>query len=486
MQTEDETPPRKKSFLRSSVTLLVAERLLLFFFGAGVALLFSVSALSSSLCTDLPNPIPTPLPTIIHHRPPLAPSIPRRPLPVATTAPRPPLSTVSHRRDSRKDHDRRRSTRATFYDDPSLSYTIDRPITNWDSKRREWLRLNPSLATPDRVVMVTGSPPGRCPNPGGDHLLLRFYKNKADYCRLHGYDLFYNTALLHPEMPGCWAKIPLVRAAMVAHPESEWVWWVDQDAAFTDMEFRPPLHRYRAHHFVVPGWPYMVYTARDWVGLNAGVFLLRNSQWGLDFLDAWASMGPQTPHHGKWGRILDAEIRGKLTSFADDQSALVHLLAKEQRRWRDKVHLESAYDLHGYWEPIVGRLEDVAAAYAEMERRDAVLRRRHAEKEAGSYGETRSRYLDAAAGGGGEKGSGKRWPRKRRSFVTHFTGCQPCGGDHNPAYTWQGCVDGMARALNFADDQVLRAYGFGHTNLNDSASIRPLPFGYPASSRGGR
>ncbi|URE29920.1 galactosyl transferase GMA12/MNN10 family, partial [Musa troglodytarum] len=394
-----------------------------------------------------PHPHPRP-----HHRPSPASSrtTPHRPLPVATTAPRPPLSTVSHRRDSRKDRDRRRSsTRATFYDDPSLSYTIDRPITNWDSKRREWLRLNPSLATPDRVVMVTGSPPGRCPNPGGDHLLLRFYKNKADYCRLHGYDLFYNTALLHPEMPGCWAKIPLVRAAMVAHPESEWVWWVDQDAAFTDMEFRPPLHRYRAHHFVVPGWPYMVYTARDWVGLNAGVFLLRNSQWGLDFLDAWASMGPQTPHHDKWGRVLDAEIRGKLTSFADDQSALVHLLAKEQRRWRDKVHLESGYDLHGYWEPIVGRLEDVAAAYG--------------------------------GGGGGEKRSGKR-----RSFVTHFTGCQPCGGAHNPAYTWQGCVDGMARALNFADDQVLRAYGFGHTNLNDSAPIRPLPFGYPASSRGGR
>ncbi|KAJ7518082.1 hypothetical protein O6H91_21G054300 [Diphasiastrum complanatum] len=33
-------------------------------------------------------------------------------------------------------------------------------------------------------------------------------------------------------------------------------------------------------------------TTRTGFGLNVGVFLLRNCQWLLDILDAWATMGP--------------------------------------------------------------------------------------------------------------------------------------------------------------------------------------------------
>ncbi|KAF8650828.1 hypothetical protein HU200_063735 [Digitaria exilis] len=47
-----------------------------------------------------------------------------------------------------------------------------------------------------------------------------------------------------------------VRAAMVAHPEAE---WVDSDAVFTDMDFSLPLD-----------------TKKSWLGINAGVFLIRN------------------------------------------------------------------------------------------------------------------------------------------------------------------------------------------------------------------
>ena len=45
-------------------------------------------------------------------------------------------------------------------------------------------------------------------------------------------------------MFGFWAKYPVVKAAMLAHPEVEWIWWVDSDAVFTDMEFKLPLERY--------------------------------------------------------------------------------------------------------------------------------------------------------------------------------------------------------------------------------------------------
>ncbi|CDY11442.1 BnaA09g40080D [Brassica napus] len=37
----------------------------------------------------------------------------------------------------------------------------------------------------------------------------------------------------------------------------------------------------------------MVYEQKNWIGLNTGSFLLRNSQWALDLLDAWAPMGPK-------------------------------------------------------------------------------------------------------------------------------------------------------------------------------------------------
>lgn len=75
-------------------------------------------------------------------------------------------------------------------------------------------------------------------------MLLRLFKNKVDYCRLHGIEIFYNNVLLHPKMFGFWAKYPVVKAAMLAHPEVEWIWWVDSDAVFTDMEFKLPLERY--------------------------------------------------------------------------------------------------------------------------------------------------------------------------------------------------------------------------------------------------
>ncbi|GJM86683.1 hypothetical protein PR202_ga02567 [Eleusine coracana subsp. coracana] len=289
--------------------------------------------------------------------------------------------------------------------------------------------------------MVSGSQPSPCASRGGDHLLTRLLKNKIDYCRLHGVPLLYNTALLRPSMDRYWAKIPLVRAAMVAHPDAEWVWWVDSDAVLTDMDFRLPLRRYRAHNLVVHGWPRLVFqekeSAPSWTGLNAGVFLVRNCQWSLDFMDAWAAMGPDSPDYARWGKVLKATFRDKLFDESDDQSALVYMLRRSGSPWRDKVFLENGYYFQGYWVEIVGRH---AAG-------------RRARRERGARLATPLRH-------------------------THFTGCQPCSGQRNEDYSGNTCDDGMRRALNFADDQVLRAYGFRHAGpLSDE--VQPLPFDYP-------
>lgn len=361
----------------------------------------------------------------------------------------------------------------TFYDDPKTSYKIGTPVKNWDEKRRQWLKVHPSFAAGagERILMLTGSQPTPCKNPIGDHLLLRFFKNKVDYCRIHGYDIFYNNVLLHPKMFTFWAKLPVVRAAMMAHPEAEWIWWVDSDAAFTDMEFKLPLERYRNHNLIVHGWHNVIYDNRSWTGLNAGVFLIRNCQWSLDFMEVWASMGPQTPEYEKWGKTLTSMFKDKIFPESDDQSALVYLLIEEKDKWADKIYLEGEFYFEGYWEEIVGTLDNITRKYLEMEKGVKTLRRRHAEKVSESYAEQREPYLKDA-------GNGRySW---RRPFITHFTGCQPCSGEHSDMYKGESCWNSMQKALNFADNQVLRSFGFVHPDLLDSSTVTGLPFGYPA------
>lgn len=367
----------------------------------------------------------------------------------------------------------RENPQPNFYDDPTLTYTIGSPVQDWDEKRAQWFHHHPDLAigSDNRVLILTGSQPKPCQNPIGDHLLLRLFKNKVDYARISGYDVFYSNSFFHPKMKSYWTKLPLVRAAMVAHPEVEWIWWVDSDAAFTDMDFRLPLAKYRDHNLIVHGWPNMVYDNRSWVSINAGVFLIRNCQWSMDFLEVWAQMGPQTSQYDQWGKTLRATLPDKLFPESDDQSALVYLLLKEKEKWADRIYLENEYYFEGYWVEIVGTLANVTDRYVEMERRVRSLRRRHAEKLSADYGEMEEEYVK-------EWGSGKGG--RRRPFITHFTGCQPCSGDHNQMYTGQSCWDGMRRVLNFADDQVLRSFGFKHVDPFDPTHVSPLPFDYPA------
>ncbi|XP_027178706.1 glycosyltransferase 6-like [Coffea eugenioides] len=362
----------------------------------------------------------------------------------------------------------------TFYDDPEISYTVDgNPIKNWDEKRKEWLKLHPTFAAgvQNRMLLLTGSQPSPCKNPSGDHLLLRCFKNKVDYCRIHGCDVFYNNAYLNPKMKSYWAKIPLIRASMLAHPEAEWIWWMDSDAIFTDMDFKVPLRRYKHHNFVVHGWPNLIYEKKSWVAVNAGIFLIRNCQWSMEFLDAWARMGPQSPEYARWGQTLRSAFKDKMFPESDDQSALVYLLLKEKRKWGDMMYVENEYSLHGYWVAVVGRIDNITGRYEKIEKQEVKLRRRHAEAVGEWYGKLWEEHLEDA---GDRKGG---W---RRPFITHFTGCQPCSGDHNPSYVGKDCWVGMERALNFADNQVLRNFGFVHPDLRNG-SVSPLAFDFPGA-----
>ncbi|GFZ21806.1 UDP-xylosyltransferase 2 [Actinidia rufa] len=256
--------------------------------------------------------------------------------------------------------------------DPNKPYTLGPKISDWDEQRAEWLEKNPNFpnfigANKPRVLLVTGSSPKPCENQVGDHYLLKSIKNKIDYCRLHGVEVFYNMALLDAEMAGFWAKLPLIRKLLLSHPEVEF------------------------------------------------------SLWSLDILDAWAPMGPKGKVREEAGKILTRELKDRPVFEADDQSAMVYLLATQRDKWGEKVYLENAYYLHGYWGILVDRYEEMMENY--------------------------------------HPGLGDhRWP-----LVTHFVGCKPCGkfGD----YSVERCLKQMDRAFNFGDNQILQIYGFTHTTL---------------------
>lgn len=363
-----------------------------------------------------------------------------------------------------------------FYNNPEVTYTIGQPIRDWDRKRKLWLDRHPQVKnfTDDgkpRVLMVSGSQAIPCRNPIGDHLLLRFFKNKVDYCRLHGIDIFYNNVLLEEHMTTFWAKIPLVRAAMVAHPEAEWIWWMDSDAAITDMDFVIPWERYRDYNLVVHGWDHLVYEKRSWVSLNAGIFLIRNCEWSIEFLERWSVMGPQSPLFVSSGKLLSKVLSDRAFNSSDDQSALVYLLLKEKDKWADRIFIEHKYYLNGYWLDIVGTYENITEKYEAMEKENPMLNKRHAEKMNRDYAEMREHHMRDNKNFYSDNDD--IMVRRRRPFVTHFTGCQPCSGDHNKIYKGENCWKGMERALNFADDQVLKNYGFRHDNLQ-SSHVNPI------------
>jgi xyloglucan 6-xylosyltransferase len=315
--------------------------------------------------------------------------------------------------------------------DPNVPYSLGPEIKDWNEQRAIWLSKYPHMAKTangnDRILLVTGSQPKPCDNPVGDHYLLKSVKNKIDYCRLHDIEIFYNMAHLDEEMAGYWSKLPLIRKLMLAHPEVEWIWWMDSDAMFTDMVFELPIEKYKEYNLVVHGYKEQIYDKKSWVGLNTGSSLFRNCQWTLDLLDAWAPMGPKGAVRLEAGKVLTETLTGRPEFEADDQSALIYLLITQSELWSKKVFLEESYYLHGYWVSIVDMYEEVMEKYHP------------------GYGD-------------------HRWP-----FVTHFVGCKPCGsyGD----YAVERCLNQMERAFNFADNQVLEIYGFQHRSL-ETAKVK--------------
>ncbi|CAI6005379.1 unnamed protein product [Closterium sp. NIES-64] len=450
---------------------------------------------------------------------------------------------------------------------------------DWDEQRADYVRKHPGCNETRqgkaRVMLVTGSQPGVCDNDVGDFLLLKSLKNKLDYCSprdiqiyystaildrsmdsfwiyystaildrsMDSFWIYYSTAILDRSMDSFWVKLPLLRKLMLSHAEVEWFWWMDSDAVFTegkklmlshaevewfwwmdsdavftDMTFDVPFEKYEPHvHMVMHGYDSLVYGKKDWVGLDAGIYLIRNSQWSLgfmedlaqfgvkwslDFMEDLAQFGVKGPMRDAAGVKLFKELSGAIRDAAgvklfkelsgddqsaivwmmachpekyakgiylentgtrpmfegDDQSAIVWMMAYHPEKYAKGIHLESSFMLHSFWPTITPHYEELMdkhhPGYEELMDKHHPGNEELMDKHHPGYEELMDKYHP----GYGDH----RWP-----LITHFVGCKPCGKIGQIEYEeTQRCVENMERAFNFADNQVLRKFGYEHLHLD--------------------
>ncbi|ERN02260.1 hypothetical protein AMTRI_Chr02g265140 [Amborella trichopoda] len=267
-------------------------------------------------------------------------------------------------------------------------------------------------------ILVSGERSGPCETVNGSVVMAKSYKNKVDYCNWHGCTVWYTLEVWEEGYTGTWARYPLLLRLMKANPSVAWFMWMDSDAIFTDFSFEIPIHAYDSwgKKMVVPGfWDKVYRDDPDWVGLNAGVFLMKNCNWSHEFLKKWMKFGhPKNKASSKIS--INSMVKSRPQDWdPDDQSALVFLLNSNRTDSQANVFLEASYDLHGFWELVIDQLVE------------------------------------------GKNGN------RRPPFVTHFCGCKFCGGRGSEVPLV--CLDGFTRAFGFADNQFLARVALRHPNI---------------------
>lgn len=99
-------------------------------------------------------------------------------------------------------------------------------------------------------------------------------KSKEDYCKKHGYDFIFSDQITDPSRHIYWSKIILMLNTMQAS-SYKWVVWMDADTIIMNQDV--PLE-----DLIDEDYNFLI--AEDWNGINAGIFFIRNGEWGEEFL----------------------------------------------------------------------------------------------------------------------------------------------------------------------------------------------------------
>lgn len=180
---------------------------------------------------------------------------------------------------------------------------------------QELSTLNPHPEN-SKIVLLMGSNAQNDPSSPLNPYIRTIIKNRRDYAERHGFKFeFLDLDEYKPSIgdkPAPWAKIPMIKNVIRKYPDAEWVWWLDHDALIMNRDlnlvdhilkheklnslllrdteyfsgfgidsegFRTPKNQDPDDiHFII---------AQDFNGINAGSFLIRNSEVGTWMLDFW-------------------------------------------------------------------------------------------------------------------------------------------------------------------------------------------------------
>ncbi|GAQ83721.1 Galactosyl transferase [Klebsormidium nitens] len=286
----------------------------------------------------------------------------------------------------------------------------------------------------EKLMLVTGVEARPCTTRRGSEIALKGLKNKIDYARLHKWPLWYSMELLDEAYDLYWMKYPLLKSLMRAHADVEWFMWVDSDAFFTDMAFEVPLDKYKEHNLVLTGKRKDVVENPHWLGLNAGIFLMRNCDWSVRLMDALMAIGEKGIVRNSSAFLLNDVVAGRAEASddwpADDQCTLIYLLSTQAHLWGDMTFLDEEIHYHSWWVDTLERLPQLVQ-------------------------------------GNGVTGPEGKWP-----FISHFTGCKFCHQQFGDDTRYDTCLENFDRIYHFANDQVLKGYGLRHTSLGDSKVVQ--------------
>lgn len=116
-----------------------------------------------------------------------------------------------------------------------------------------------------------------------DGLLALTWENKRKYAARHGYRLFDESNQLDRSRPASWSKIRAVQR-LLNQEACDWVFWLDADTVV--------MNSYKKVEDFLPAADAIdiLLSPDDGGGYNAGVWLVRNSEWTRNFLQEWWDM----------------------------------------------------------------------------------------------------------------------------------------------------------------------------------------------------
>jgi len=119
---------------------------------------------------------------------------------------------------------------------------------------------------------------------------LTWYNNKVKYANKHGYTAVAKTDNFSPEQVH-FDKFVHILDVMQQHPDTDWVWWLDNDAMITNFDIRVEDLVDNDYHVIMP---------TDIAALNTGSFLVRNSAQGREWLGYLLSKKAEYKNDKKW------------------------------------------------------------------------------------------------------------------------------------------------------------------------------------------